>query len=212
MLAHPPVPTRVAAVLLAAGASTRLGRAKQLLRDETGTPLVVRVTTQLLASGCDPVVVVTGAECGPVSDALAGFVVTVVHNADYAEGMGSSIRCGVWAISVVTGVRPIDGVLISACDMPQIDRSHYERLLLTSENGRLRTGTTYVSEKCSLTEPMMLGIPAIFPVSDLIRLSQLSGDRGARALLAEGARPVETLGTIDIDTEKDVREWRASMS
>ena len=209
MPAVPPQSFRVAAVLLAAGASSRLGTPKQLLRDEAGVPLVARAASQLLAAGCVPVIVVTGAEYGPVSDALAGLAVTVVHNPVHQEGMGSSIRSGVWALALEPD--GLAGVLIAACDMPQIDSEHYRRLCVTSAQGIHRTGSAYMEEPCADTVPLLLGVPAVFPIADFDTLQRLSGDRGARALLAQPRTlSVPALRCMfDLDTPSDVAAWRA---
>lgn len=208
----PPSRFPVAAVLLAAGASTRLGTPKQLLQDEAGVPLVARAASQLLAAGCGPVIVVTGAEYGPVSDALAGLAVTVVHNAAHREGMGSSIRCGVWALA--RSLDGVAGVLIAACDMPQVDSEHYRLLCVTSKFGSLRTGSAYMAEQCIDTVSLLIGIPAVFPFSDFGALQRLSGDRGARALLAQsGTLSVPSFRCMfDLDTPSDVAAWRAAAS
>ncbi len=208
MSAVPSPRSPVAAILLAAGASVRLGIPKQLLRDEGGVPLVARAASQLLDAGCGPVIVVTGAEYGPVSDALAGLDVTVVHNAAHLEGMGSSIRCGVWALTS----EGVAGVLIAACDMPQIDAEHYRLLCVTSNFGTLRTGSAYMAEQCVDTVSLLLGIPAVFPFADFGTLERLSGDRGARALLAQsGTLSVPSFRCMfDLDTPSDVAAWRAT--
>ena len=210
MPAGPPQSFPIAALLLAAGGSTRLGTPKQLLRDETGVPLVARAASQLLSAGCGPVIVVTGAAYGPVSDALTGLAVTVVHNPAHREGMGSSIRCGVWALTIVSN--DVAGVLIAACDMPQIDSEHYRRLCVTSAHGIHRTGSAYMAERCADAVPLLLGIPAVFPLADFGALQRLSGDRGARALLAQpGTRSVPSIRCMfDLDTPSDVAAWRAT--
>ena len=209
MPAGPPQSFRVAAVLLAAGASSRLGTPKQLLRDEDGMPLVARAASQLLAAGCGPVIVVTGAAYGPVSDALTGLAVTVIHNVAHQEGMGSSIRCGVWALALASDW--VAGVLVAACDMPQVDSEHYRRLCVTSECGTFRTASAYMAEQCADNVPLLLGIPAVFPRSDFDTLQRLSGDRGARALLTQPRTlSVPSLRcTFDLDTPSDVAAWRA---
>lgn len=211
MSAVSPSRSPVAAILLAAGASTRLGTSKQLLRDEADVPLVARAAGQLLAAGCWPVIVVTGAEYGPVSDALAGLAVTVVHNARHREGMGSSIRCGVWALERVAGGS--GGVLIATCDMPQLDVAHYRELIRTSRNGAVRTGTAYLAGNSVDTVPILIGVPAVFPSSDVAALINLAGDRGARGMLSEpGTQSIRSIRCMfDLDTPSDVAAWRAMM-
>src|SRR5690348_4030085 len=99
-LKHPQLaPKRVAeqdssaipVLLLAAGNSTRMGRPKQLL-DYRGRPLLRHSVEQALGSACRPVMVVLGAEADACRAAIGDLPVEIVVNADWAEGMGSSIR------------------------------------------------------------------------------------------------------------------------
>lgn len=203
--------SNVAAVLLAAGGSARLGVPKQLLTDHDGVPLVARVAAQLLAAGCRPVIVVTGATAEGVADALVGLAVTLVHNAAWAMGMGTSIARGVGALAVVTNNDRMSGVLIAACDMPEIDAAHFGELLRVSDFGQIRTGSAYMSSVSTDNGAMLVGIPAVFPKQDWQALTQLTGDRGARMLLVDaGTLSVPSSRcTFDLDTPADVAEWRA---
>ncbi len=218
--------SRVGAVLLAAGASRRLASPKQLLLEADGVPRVRRAADQLLEAGCSPVVVVTGAYADAVSAAVHGLPVTLVHNAAYADGMGTSIARGIRALQTAVATAPaLDGgaradaeddrivaVLIAACDMPTADRAHHSKLLKTSRFGLIRVGSSYVSLNSSDTGGIMPGIPAIFPLADWAALHALSGDRGAKALLAESDTLSVPLfrGMFDLDTPDDVAAWRAS--
>ncbi len=203
--------SNVAAVLLAAGGSARLGVPKQLLTHDDGVPLVARVVSHLLAAGCSPVIVVTGGSAEGVADALVGLEVTLVHNAAWATGMGTSIARGVGALSVVPNYDRIRGVLIAACDMPEIDAAHLRALLDLSDCGLIRTGSAYMTRSSVDDGAILIGIPAVFAKQDWPALARLTGDRGARALLAE----VGTLSvpsdqcTFDLDTPDDVAAWRA---
>lgn len=201
----------VAAVLLAAGGSSRLGVPKQLLTHHDGVPLIARVAAQLLAAGCVFVVVVTGAHADGVADALVGMEVTLVHNAAWTAGMGTSIALGVSAISVAPSSARLRGVLIAACDMPEVDAAHFRELVRVSKNGVTRTGSAYMSFKSIDDSAILLGIPAIFPKPDWQALALLFGDRGARALLTEtGTLSVPSSQcTFDLDTPNDVAAWRS---
>lgn len=203
--------SNVAAVLLAAGGSSRLGVPKQLLTDHDGVPLVARVAAQLLAAGCVPVVVVTGASAEGVADALIGMEVTLVHNAAWTTGMGTSIARGVGALAVVPNNERVGGVLIAACDMPEVGAAHFGELIRASRHGSMRVASAYMSPLSVYNSAMMYGIPAIFPKRDWPALALLTGDRGGRALLAEtGTLSVPSSQcTFDLDTPDDVAAWRA---
>ncbi|MBV9971271.1 MAG: molybdopterin-binding/glycosyltransferase family 2 protein, partial [Xanthobacteraceae bacterium] len=115
---------RVAAVVLAAGRSTRMGGPNKLLAEVHGKPLVRLAVEQALASQGRPVIVVTGHQRDRVEAALAGLGVTFVHNPDYADGIASSVKAGVAAVP-----READGAIVCLGDMPQVDARLIDRLL-----------------------------------------------------------------------------------
>jgi len=204
---------RVAAVLLAAGASRRLGTPKQLLADADGVPLVVRAARQLLEAGCAPVLVVTGAEAEAVAAALQDLDVQLVFNPAHADGMGRSIAAGVVAIGDHPARDDIVGVLVAACDMPTVDTAHLQALMERSANGTIRTTSVYVALDGVVDVSMMRGIPAVFPTFDWPWLMALDSDRGAKPLLMEaGSLSVPLLqGMFDLDTPADVAAWRGEL-
>src|SRR6185312_5689671 len=88
---------RIAALVLAAGRSTRMGAINKLIAEIGGKPLVRIAAEQALASHASPVIVVTGHQKEKVEAALAGLPVRFAHNADYAEGLGGSLKAGIAA-------------------------------------------------------------------------------------------------------------------
>jgi CTP:molybdopterin cytidylyltransferase MocA len=118
----------VAAIVLAAGASTRLGegRSKQLLRYQ-GRTLLRHSVEQALASACRPVIVVLGAEVERCQRELAGLDVHVTINPAWADGMGSSIRAGMTAL--VTAAPDARAVVITLCDQPLVGSAFLDRLV-----------------------------------------------------------------------------------
>jgi molybdenum cofactor cytidylyltransferase len=178
----------VAAVVLAGGASTRLGEPKQLvvLGGETLLERAVRVARE---AGCSPVVVVLGASAGEVRAACGLGDAVVVVNEQWAEGMGGSIRAGVRALPEV------DGCVVMTCDMPAVTTVHLRALMDSGE----MTASSYTGRR---------GVPAYFPAGTFISLMQLEGDVGARELL-RSARCVELAGgELDLDTADDVARAR----
>ncbi len=115
---------RVAAIVLAAGSSRRMGGRNKLLLPFGGRPLVRHVVTTILASRADPVLVVLGHEAEAVRAALAELPVTFVYNPRHAEGMTTSIQAGVAAA-------PADvlGYMICLSDLPLIEAAEYDRLI-----------------------------------------------------------------------------------
>ncbi len=198
-----PTPSGVAGVLLAAGASRRLGEPKQLLQDHSGTTAVVRMARALREAGCDLVVVVLGAEAARVRSALVDETVRLVENPSWADGMGRSIAVGVETVRLHGP--DMQAVLIAACDMPSVSASHLRALCARAEGSR-RVASLYSRDD----GVPVRGIPAVLPREDWPWLEQLSGDQGARPLLQHVDTLTEFLadGVFDLDTPADVQRWR----
>lgn len=207
---------RVGALVLAAGESSRLGAPKQLLAGTDGRPLVSNVVHALHAAGCDPIVVVLGAYADEVALALIEDATTVhlVPNRAWREGMGSSIRAGIAAMSVHGMMQDVGAVLVAACDMPSADSAHFaslrEAFVAGAEPGTpARVASEYAATGTGRTTR---GIPAVIPRHDWPQLLTLAGDRGAKGLLeSPDTRTVPlTRGSFDLDTPADVAAWRAA--
>jgi molybdenum cofactor cytidylyltransferase len=183
----------VAAVVLAAGASTRLGALKQLalLGEETLLERAVRVAR---AAGCSPVVVVLGAESVEVLGSSELGDVVRVTNDKWQEGMASSIRLGVRTLAFAA--KDAEGVVLMTCDQPAVTAEHLRSLMMRVEV----TASRYAERN---------GVPAFFPKNFFDRLMRLKGDTGARELLA--AAPSEELagGELDVDTLEDLEQARS---
>ena len=122
--AQPGSATKIAAIVLAAGQSRRMGDINKLLVEVDGVAMVTCAVDAALASGAEPVIVVTGHESGKMEKLLAGRAVKFIHNADFAEGMSTSVRAGLNALDADTGA-----ALICLGDMPHVDSSLISRLI-----------------------------------------------------------------------------------
>ncbi|QWP78262.1 nucleotidyltransferase family protein [Lysobacter sp. K5869] len=182
-----------AAVLLAAGASRRLGRPKQLLRRD-GDTLLRRGARLALDSGAARTLVVLGARAERLRGELDGLAVEIVINPDWQDGM---------AASLIAAARALDGfdgaVLVLACDQPALELAHLRAL----RDGAAAAG-------CAATEHAgALGVPALIAPALWREATGLRGDRGFGAALAQahdGAvwrlRAPEL--ELDLDTPGDV--------
>jgi CTP:molybdopterin cytidylyltransferase MocA len=181
----------VAAVVLAAGASTRLGQPKQSVRltlesdPETLLERTIRVAHQ---AGLAPVFAVIA----PGYSLPTGTVAQLVSNKDAAEGMASSIRAGVAAAIAADAT----AVIILACDQPFVTTQHLQALAASRDE---ITASAYAGRK---------GVPAFFPAKAFGVLMQLRGDTGARELLRDAPAIVLNKGELDIDTSEDLKRAR----
>jgi molybdenum cofactor cytidylyltransferase len=171
-----------AAVILAAGASVRLGEPKQLVT-LAGQRLLERAVTIAEHAGCYPVVVVLGANAAQIRARCSLASAQIVINAAWSEGMATSIRGGIAALA------DAEATILMTCDQPAVTSEHLRRLIELCE-------TAPIASSYGAT----LGVPACFPASCFRALLQLEGDAGARTML-EAAQSVELPGgELDIDT------------
>jgi molybdenum cofactor cytidylyltransferase len=160
----------IAAVVLAAGTSTRMGSNK-LLADFRGKPLIRQTVESVLTSSARPVIVVTGHEAEKVGAALDGLDITIVHNPDYALGLSTSLRAGVAALPT-----NVVGAVICLGDMPLVAPSIIDRLIAAFNPTEGRT-------ICAPSFDGKIGNPVLWGREHFAEFTSLTGDRGARSLL-----------------------------
>ncbi len=185
---------RIAAVVLAAGRSTRMGAVNKLIAEIGGKPLVRIAAEQALASRASPVIVVTGHERERVEQALNGLPVKVVHNPDYAEGLGTSLKAGIAAVP-----DNADGAIICLGDMPQVNAALIDKLIAAFDpaHGALVVVPSIAGRR---------GNPVVWSRRFFHDLMAISGDIGARHLIGSYAEavaevPVEGDAALtDVDT------------
>jgi CTP:molybdopterin cytidylyltransferase MocA len=192
-------PARVAGVVLAAGAGTRLGQPKALLR--VGDELLLdRAVRTLRRAGCAPVVVVLGARAEEAVAAVDGTGVEVVTNDEWATGMGSSLRAGLASLP-----GRADAAVVSLVDQPGVTAATVERLVAAWRADGRAAVATYGGAPRN---------PVLLPAESWAQVAASAvGDRGARAWLrAHPGRVSEVacddVGSADdIDTPADLRRY-----
>jgi len=190
----------IVAVVLAAGESRRMGQANKLTIPVDGTPMVARVVDTLREGGVQRVLVVTGHAPEEIRGALGDRDVEVVHNPDYEEGMGASVRTGVSVVG-----NDVDGVLIALGDMPWVSTDVIGRLLdAFTPDGDLSIYIPMFGRK--------RGNPVLWGSRHFPELRQLSGDVGGKALFHRHAEAIcyvdveSAAVNIDVDTPEALRE------
>ena len=197
-----PQVNNIGVVILAAGASSRMGKPKQLLEyDEKN--LLQNTIDAAKGSAANSVIVVLGANADLISKEIDA---TTIHieNKDWEEGMASSIRTGLDALLKLTPAT--DAVIFLVCDQPHISPGVINELISSQRN----TGKPIVT--CNYGET--IGPPALFHKSLFHQLMQIKGDTGARKIIQQHSDDVATVlftkGKIDIDTNEDYQALRNS--
>lgn len=181
------------AVVLAAGASKRLGQSKQLLRYR-GETLVERAVRIAYEAGAETVFVVLGGDYQPVFEVLQRYQpeLRLLLNQRWAEGMGTSV-----ALAAAAAERhEVDDLLVLTCDQIAVTPQHLRELVAASHREHV-VASSYAERR---------GVPALFPDFSFHALQQVGGDRGARDLLQNDDVVQLALpgGEIDIDTPEDL--------
>jgi molybdenum cofactor cytidylyltransferase len=184
------MPLCVAAIILAAGSSERMGRPKQLLPID-GQPMLRHVTEAVCASGLDQVVVVLGAHAGTVQAALVGLPIEIVHNQAWREGLSTSLRAGVGALRPDTGA-----VLVVLADQPALTSNLLRQLV-----------ERYRATQAPIVAPFhrgQRGNPVLFDRSLFPELLAVRGDRGAREVIERYKDQMERVTCDDPAVVQDV--------
>jgi molybdenum cofactor cytidylyltransferase len=185
--------TSVAAIILAAGASRRMGRPKQLL-PYRGQTLLSYVIQCAIASSCSPVIVILGANAEQIEPKISRLTIKIVKNTEWNEGISSSIRCGITYIQ--EQFLNIDAVVFLTCDQPFVSPKIIEQLI----DVYYSTNQFIIASSYNRTT----GIPALFTCHFFSKLMELQGDRGAKKLIHQYHYLVQQIdfprGAIDLDT------------
>lgn len=183
---------RVAAVILAAGLSRRMGGPNKLLAPIDGVPMIARVADAFLGSKARPILVVVGHQADDVRAALTGRPVRFVVNPDFEEGLGASLRAGIEAIG-----EGLDGALVGLGDMPRVTSAHIDALIDAFDPAGPATIVVPVHDR-------KRGHPVLWSARHFLEMRKLGGDVGARALLERHADAVLAVPIDDAAVHLDV--------
>jgi molybdenum cofactor cytidylyltransferase len=187
---------RAAAMILAAGAATRMGRIKQLLPYREGT-LLTNAINQAVTAGFDPVVTVLGCQADVIGESIRNLPVHIAHNEHWQEGMGSSISSGMQFLE--SRQSDIDLVAVLLADQPGVAANH-----LCAMREQLASGDAPAIAAYYNGQP---GVPAMFRRAMFPLLRSLAPDAGARHILRDPQFPVASFAldeaAMDIDTPAD---------
>ena len=195
----------IAALVLAAGRSSRMGGANKLLAEIGGRPLVRIAVEEALASQARPVIVVTGHQRERVEAALAGLPVDFVHNPYFADGLGTSLKTGIAALPAQS-----DGVIVCLGDMPQVDAAMINRLIgaIDPAKGALIAMPTIEGQR---------GNPVVWSRRFFPDLMAVEGDVGARYLIGRYTEAVAEVplsgkaALTDVDTPEVFEAVKAEL-
>jgi molybdenum cofactor cytidylyltransferase len=191
-----------AAVILAAGASTRLGQPKQLLRIE-GESLLHRTIRMAAEAGYNPIFVVLGYESDRMRQDISGLPSKIVLNPEWQSGMGSSLRCGITALMKENPLPERTLLLLS--DQAKLSAGILSELMQrTAEGSSLVAASRYAGR---------LGVPAIFRKDLYPELLKVEGDQGGRSVIEKYSHQTAVVdfpeGSVDIDTPQDLLTFQS---
>ena len=187
-------------IVLAAGASSRMGRSKQLLEVE-GEPLLVRCINVALAVNPINVVVILGANEKPHREIIEKLPVHIISNYYWKTGMGSSIKSGLNYL--IQAAPDLQGVILMVCDQPALTTEHLHKLIEKfSEKKKSIIASSYANSK---------GVPVLFGRSFFSNLLLLGDDQGAKKIVHQFPDQVDAVefpnGSFDLDTEEDYKNF-----
>lgn len=189
----------VGIVILAAGASTRMGTPKQLLPYGEHT-LLSHTVEVAIASICHPIIVILGAYAEQIRPEISQYPIQILENTRWNEGMSSSIQVGIQALDKASE-KP-DAVVVTLCDQPFISTQLVNQLVETY----FTTGKPIIASEYAGT----LGVPTLFSSSFFPNLMDLKGAAGAKKIIEKYSDRVFSIpfleGTVDIDTPEEYNQ------
>ena len=196
---HPQVPL----ILLAAGESRRMGTPKQLLSYK-GSSLIRHAASQAVASNCNPIVVVLGANSDRLTPEINDLPVHIAYNIQWRQGMNASIATGINTLLEMS--IDLDAVVVALADQPLITAQAYDCLIKSYYQNQVKAVASNYSDT--------IGVPALFDRTLLPELLNIKQQGGAKQLLNRHSDRSLNLNlpeaAIDIDTPTDYQKLSAT--
>ncbi len=189
---------KIEILIMAAGASRRLGQPKQLW-EYKGETLIRRISNEAINANIGHVTVVTGYDHENIGKQISDLNLDVFFNAEWDEGLGASIRNG---LKHVLMERPdTNAILLTMSDQPKVDAKHLKKLAKAYDPNR----PMVIASAYSST----FGVPVLIDSFYFEELKELKGDEGGKKILANYIKNIVEIpfieGKIDIDEEKDLK-------
>lgn len=190
--------SRIGILILAAGASTRLGQPKQLLHYR-GKTLIRHMAEVAITTGCQPVGVVLGAYTEIITPHLENLDLQIIHNQQWQTGMASSIRCGLRQL--VTTAPALDAIVLMVCDQPFVSPHLIHQLI---DKYQTTKSAIVASEYANI-----LGVPALFHQTLFPELVSLQGAVGAKPIICQHRSQAVSVsfsaGVLDLDCPHNLK-------
>ncbi len=185
-------------MIMAAGASRRLGQSKQLL-EYKGDTLIRKISKEAIQANCGNVTVITGFDHEKIENEITDLDLNVFFNKEWEEGLGASIRNG---LAYILDRNPnTNALLLSMVDQPFVDAAHLKKLVNAYDSAR----SMIIASAYSGT----FGVPVLIDSFYFDLLSKLKGDEGGKKILANYIKNIVEIpfmdGAIDIDEKKDLK-------
>ncbi|HKC63080.1 MAG TPA: nucleotidyltransferase family protein [Pyrinomonadaceae bacterium] len=191
-------------IILAAGASSRMGEPKQLLPFR-GESLLRRAVRAALETECHPLVVVLGANAHLLQEEIASTGAHIFVNHSWTEGMGSSIRCGLQRALEAESHDEIEAAVFMLCDQPCVTSGVIRRLV----DAYRASEALLVASEYEAEGEKTVGVPALFSRALFPELMALRGAQGARRIIASHRQEATVIAVpeaaFDVDTLDDYR-------
>jgi molybdenum cofactor cytidylyltransferase len=195
-----PASQNIGIIILAAGASTRMGTPKQLLPIQDQT-LLTKSLHAAIGSSAKNLLVVLGANEDSLREAIKSYPVIIVNNTTWKNGIGNSIKVGLKSLMNSRSI--LDGVVITVCDQPLLTSQHLTKLI---ERCKQTEGKIIASRYAST-----IGTPVCFPEKYFQHLFALEDHEGAKKIIQRFPNEVLAIdfpgGEIDLDTMEDYKAF-----